>query len=167
MEMIFGIGGLRVEMDGAALEIPLAETREKWEDEYDEVKVLSGRTERWFLGSRVKIHVVLQNVADESSVILSLMRRLNDCRANNSGLMVYANYMGPGSRGYLCHPPSKWDPDWLSNVGGGQKIEIDFESIALEPGVPAWSSPVTGVQWTTHSGAVMMDHSGDVIVFNV
>ncbi|MDP3114674.1 MAG: hypothetical protein Q8M98_07835 [Candidatus Cloacimonadaceae bacterium] len=160
MDMIFGQGNARFERGGVIVNLGYSYGRLSFADSVHDVETLKGTLLRFYKGSRAKIKTVLNNSLNESGGILTLMQILNAARQDHNGIMVYPNYQGISSPGYLCNVPVEFDPEWLSLVGGGQKIELNWESVERLDNVPAYSSSSTVMfLWTIHNGQTMTEHN--------
>lgn len=168
MDMIFGQGTVRFEREGVTIDLELSSGSLGWEDENTDLRTVAGELLRFYEGSRAKIKTLLKNMLSETDKLLQLMTMFNAARADNQGVVVYPQYNGAASRGYRCHLMSEFSPHALSAVGGGQTIELSWESVRLYEGVPAYTATSEAiVSWLTHTGAQMNDHTGTVLEFRV
>ena len=166
MSMIFGEGYLRVAYDGDAIDLVYSYGDLSWEDEMEEIRVLSGELVRFYDGSRAKIKCVINNVFGECAAILELMDMLNRARRLGAGVMVYPRYNGYGSRGYLCHVPTEFNPERLGQVATGQKINVAFTSIQRYDKWAVYDETTMQIfPWMDHLGNAMKDHLGNALEF--
>ncbi len=166
MSTIFGEGGLRVEYGAGVVDLPYSYGELSWVDELVEIKAINGVVARFYDGSRAKIKVTLNNVLEDSAVVLQLMHLLNSARLSQEPVTVYPRYNGAASRGYLCHVPVEFAPERLGLVASGQKVNLNFEGMMRYYGLPVYDeSSQASVFWTTHTGDLILTETGVKLEF--